>query len=170
MELNYRNTREDHKAFAKWSWRDSKNSQKHGYYRSLLWYSSIFALSFYLCFLAQNVFIACILAALCVPYWWHNKSFEKKWLESIEYAITKRQDFSATTLVDDKGITESYLGLSVHVPWNQIHEYAIFDGRLFITYLTGSSFIIPLQDIGDLKKDELVRTLTDRGVRQAAQP
>jgi hypothetical protein len=105
---------------------------------------------------------------MTVVYIVQNWSFEQRWDTGAEaYADTMLENLSDLVL-DESGITERFSGVQIQVPWSQVHDYALYEDRLFIHFLKHQSFIVPFRDLSANQRDQLMATLENHNVRKRA--
>ena len=168
MELHYHTSRDDIKAAYEWLVRSQKAQQHEAHVWFLVGLLALSALSLYLCYKANEIFAGCLVLVLAYSFGRGNWSFRRQWMRYLESCAEQEEPAAAVLKVTDEGLAMSWLGLTLQVPWCQMHEYASVDGRLFIAFLRARCFVIPLAALGDPERDELLRTLKEHRIREAS--
>ena len=164
MEIQYQNTNADYRAFYEELLSDRKRDRRHRFYYAMLWYLSVLALAVVIAIKHDEILAACVFVVLSGFYISQNWSFSRRWNAMMEEWVQMNPGSSCTLRQDDSGLTESFSGVVLHVPWSQFHDYRILDERLFIRFLKYRGFVIPLQFINSDQRDQLVKALESHGI------
>lgn len=168
MELHYQNTTEDFGVYFDNVHARTKRHGKSDYYHSMLWYLTVLGLGMYVSLLNDEGFIACVFATLAIFYLWQNFSYARHWRVQLDQYARSVPPQSCTLQVDEEGLTESFSGVVLKVPWGQIHRYSITAGHLLIHFLTERAFIIPFRHLNQEQRDQLLEILKSRNLLATA--
>jgi hypothetical protein len=164
MQIQYRNTEDDIKTWFFFSQRNAKKQHQDAYLYWMLWEGSVCGFGIFVSLRSEQIFaviIFLILLGLFLKKYW---SFSARWKEQALAYTRIADEYAASLSIDKDGLTESYLGLNLFVPWNQIHNYAVFENRLFVRFLRSRGLIIPLRDLKEDEKVALIEMLTSQHI------
>ena len=164
MQLDYKMTRADFKAFYLHFMSSRKAKQRNQYYWNFYWLLALLALSDYLAFKHEEIFIAFVIIGFAVNNIARNWSFEKGWSKSAEYWATWWGEGPIQLTLDPAAITGTNAGVSVIVPWKVVTDYTQVGDNIFIHYLQNRGFTVALRDLTSTQRYDLIETLEQNKV------
>jgi len=165
MQIEFANKRDDFEALYDWMWTPYKKASVDEYYRSMICYTLVLVLAVIVSYRADQFFVMCVFLASGGFLWRQNFSFKRRWKQQVANAARKLVEYTATLHLDESGLTERFLELSLFVPWNQVKGYSEVDGRIFIPFLRGRSFVVPLRDLNSEAQTDFITILKRHGLR-----
>ncbi len=165
MEIHSHNTRADYQAFYEDVWCDRKKSFRSDFYQNLTWYLSVLALAAYAALQHEEIFIACVMGTLAFFYLRTNWSFEKSWEERAQEYARTGSEAPVIFKIDNESITEVCQGITITVPWEQIHEYSLNSERLILHYAIQRGLILPVRFITSDVRELIFSNLESRKIQ-----
>src|SRR5689334_8081598 len=163
MEIHYQNSRADYQAYVEFLWRGHKAGQREQFYLSSAWYFVVLGLGGYLAYKYGEAFAACIFVALAGYHLKQNGSFSRQWSRQVAGYVSNNRESSNRLVIDERGLTETFAGIQVHLPWSELHDYVVTDDRLYIWYLSHRAVIVPFRYLKDDERRELLAVLRQHG-------
>lgn len=166
MEIEFRNTRDDFKAYYKVVFADRITAYRANFYYALVWYLTVFGLGIYIATKHDEIFATCIFLALGFAYVRQNWSFDRHVETRAKEYADAAPETACQMRLDDQGISERNPGVELKVAWTEIHGYTVADERLFIRFLKNRGIVVPMCYLSPDQREELIRILEAHQVQR----
>jgi len=167
MKIEYPNSQQEFESYLRWRWQPSRARMRSSYYENTFWHSATLLLGMYASYLAESPFLIALFVVLACIYCKQNWSFGRKWQAQIQTGVMENFVKSQNALLlEEQGLTETYNGITVAIPWPALNDYTSFGGCLLIQYLTNRSIIVPESALNVQTRQELLDALNQHGVHE----
>ncbi len=168
--LDYRNTRAHFLAHSELVWGDHYRSCRSSYHLISTLSAGILLWGAYLCFQANQVFLACFLAAL--GGWIVVRAFRYsgEYWSAVQQEVSKRAETQIRLEVAEDGLHEIVEGIQSFAPWAAVKSFTEYRNTLFIQLAAGLWAIIPRDAVSPSPSavDEFIRILRQKGIKESS--